>query len=158
MRIFIGTLILIILSHLALASEESDQKAVETCLSKWGKTPFSKKNLEFRTLSSHVKILGIGGNISDEKSTSKPELVLVKTNIAVLSNAHMRLMNPNGWYCLKGKVDVLGKTTVDLACKSKIAATGGDGANVLGAKDTEGGVTVLGTARLHRIGCSSEGG
>jgi hypothetical protein len=122
---------------------------------KWGKTPFSMESPEFRKLKMKVKVLGIGGNVVDDKVTDKPELVLVKSNISVLSSTKMRLLNPNAWYCLKGKVSVLGKTTVDIACNAKIASTGGDGANVLGAKDTEGGTTVLGTARIRRIGCAS---
>jgi hypothetical protein len=143
------------LSVEVLASRHSDIKSIQSCLSKWGKTPFSTENPEFRTLKMKIKVLGIGGNVADEKATDKPDLVLVKANISVLSATKIRLLNPNGWYCLKGKVDVLGKTTVQIACNAKIASTGGDGANVLGAKDTEGGTTVLGTARIRRMGCAS---
>lgn len=146
--------LLVFTSQITFASKDGNEKAVKACLKSWGKHPFKGANPEFRTLSSKVKVLGIGGDINDNKTTSKPELVLIKTNISVLSSTKMHLMNPNGWYCLKGKVDVLGKTTVELDCKANLASSSG-GANVLGAKDTEGGITILGSARIKRIGCNA---
>ena len=119
-----------------------------TALDHWAKHPFSKKNPHYRTIATKVKVLGIGDNINDETATKIPDLVLIKPSVAVLSKISMRLMNPNGWYCLKTSVSVLGKSAISLNCKASLASSK-DGANVLGANET-GGVSVLGSLRVNR--------
>jgi hypothetical protein len=76
----IATVLLSSLS--AFGSHHGDLKALRSCMRKWGKTPFSKEDPEYRILKMKVKVLGIGGNIADEVSTKKPELVLVKANVS----------------------------------------------------------------------------
>ena len=89
--------------------------------------------------------------------STKPELVLVKPNVAVMTKNHLNLLNPNGWYCLKGQVSVLGKSEIHLHCKAKLASNR-DGVSVLGATDHDSGVTVLGKSELKRVGCPEKEG
>lgn len=152
-------------SHAAFADsssgngdENGDDVAVRSCLKHWGKKqPFGNELPAYKTLSSKVKILGIGKDISDEKETAAPALLLIKPNVNVLSKSTMTLMNPNGWYCIKGQVTVLGKADINLHCKANLASSH-DGATVLGGSDhdgsgREGAVTVLGASRINRMGC-----
>jgi hypothetical protein len=76
---------------------------------------------------------------------------LIKANVAVLSKATLDLMNPQGWYCLKGQVSVLGKSEIHLHCSAHLTSSS-DGATVMGASDTDKGVTVLGSTRVIRSG------
>ena len=133
----------------ALAGVEADRAAIDRCLSQWGKNPFGKTP-SYRTIGGHVRVLGGGGEVYDSESTPKPELILIKPNVTVLSKSTLRLMNTNGWYCLKGRVAVLGKTQIDIACKAKLTSSEG-GAKVL-AGGEENGTTVLGSSRVNRIG------
>lgn len=136
----------------SFSNEQSDDNAVAVCLSQWKKHPFKKEKPSYRVLSSKVKVLGIGRNSNDEAATDKPELVLIKRSVTVLSKSEMSLLNPNGWYCLKGNTGVLGKSVVKLHCDAHLA-TSSDGASVMAGGDKEGDVTVLGTSRLERVGC-----
>ena len=138
------------LSNQAFA-DDGDLVAVQGCLAHWGKTPFDKKAPPFRTLSAKVKVLGIGGETVDEQATDGPDLVLIKPNVAVLSKASLSLLNPNGWYCLKGQVSVLGKSEIHLHCSAHLASSK-DGVTVLGGSDTDQGVTVLGSTRIIASG------
>lgn len=137
----------------ATARDSGDIKAVRVCLENWGKkNPFKGERPEFRVIGAKVKVLGIGSDeVNDEHETSTPELVLVKPNVAVLSKSTVRLMNPNGCYCLKGKVAVLGSSEIQLHCKAGMASSNG-GATVMGTSKMEGGVTVLGSTRVKRLG------
>jgi hypothetical protein len=149
---FISVFVLIVgLSALAAGAETSDSKAIQGCLEHWGKHPFGK-DPKFRVISGKVKVLGIGGDVTDETTTKEPELVLVKPNVAVLSKSTLALMNPKGWYCIKGKVAVLGKSVVELQCDANLASSN-DGATVMGGGNAQNGVTVLGTSHLERKGC-----
>jgi hypothetical protein len=93
-----------------------------------------------------------GRELSDEGKTKEPDLVLIKPNVSVMSKTELRLMNPKGWYCLKGSVAVLGTTRVQLNCKASMTASAG-GANVLGANDAQSGITVMGSSRIEKVGC-----
>ncbi len=142
-------------SGLALAVEDGDVEAIKGCLSSWPKHPFDKKAPEFRTMASKVKVLGIGGSMKDETNTVEPELILVKASVAVLSKSEMYLMNPQGWYCLKGQVSVLGKSVIHLHCNANLTSSK-DGSSVMGGGDAKEGVTVLGTTSIVREGCKKE--
>ena len=153
-------LLALVLLLTALPSFASDQdagdiEAVKACLKNFGKHPFNAETPHFRTMSAKVRVFGIGQSSQDEKATDKPELVLVKPNVAVLSKNDLNLMNPNGWYCLKGQVSVLGKSEIHLHCSAKLASSR-DGVTVLGGNDHDSGVTVLGSSQLTRVGCPEE--
>jgi hypothetical protein len=142
--------LLLMLPALSFADDEDEIKA---CLNFWHEHPFKGEHPKFRTLSSKVKVMGIGDETADTANTEKPELVLIKPNVTVMAKSVLRLLNPNGWYCMKGKVSVLGKSEIQLHCKAKLASSN-SGAVVLGSdKADSGGVTVLGETKVVRIGC-----
>lgn len=156
MKILVLTLGLILgFSQLVMADEDNDA-AVRECLKHWGKHPFASASPKYRVLATKVKVLGIGGNTKAEQPTEKPELVLVKSSVSVMAKTKLELMNPNGWYCLEGRVSVLGKTQIDIHCKAKLASSS-DGVEVLGANSggDSGGVSVLGSTRVNRQDCGT---
>ncbi len=136
---------------------DGDRLAVGRCLAAWkDKHPFgTQKTPEYKVMGATVQVLGIGDDMTDEESTKEPRLVLVKPTVAVLSKSSIRLMNPNGWYCLKANVTVLAKTVIEVACNASIADSR-DGVAVLGSNSqgTGKGVTVLGKTELKRQGCA----
>lgn len=138
---------------------DGDDRAIARCLRVWGgKHPFQGvKNPKYEEVSTNVKVLGAGGPLEDNSDTKEPKLVLVKPSVAVMSKSVMRLLNPNGWYCLKANVTVMAKTVIELACNAAIADST-DGVAVLGSNEegTGQGVTVLGKTELKRIGCAKK--
>ena len=147
---------LILSALLSLAVQAGDLEEVQQCLRNWKKHPFNSANPDYRVMAARVKVMGIGGEVYDAKPTSVPELVLLKPAVTVMSKSTITLMNPRGWYCLKGRVDVLGKSEINLHCKAHLA-TSNDGATVLGSNDSDTGVTVLGKSVINRIGCGAAG-
>ncbi len=137
-------------------SEDGDMVVINKCLKVWEKHPFGKKP-DYKTIKPGVKVLGIGKNLAEDTETSKPSLVLVKPSVSVMSKMRFRLMNPNGWYCLKTSTTVLAKTEITAHCKAHLASTG-DGATVLGSNDAERGVTVLGSTviKIEGEGCDTK--
>ncbi|MBT3981127.1 MAG: hypothetical protein HOE90_07220 [Bacteriovoracaceae bacterium] len=118
-------------------------------MSNWGKHPFNDQT-KFKVFSPAVKVFGIGKDISDTKATAAPSLVFVRASVSVLSATTYNLTNPNGWYCFKGKVNVLGKTTINTHCKSHLSSVSGDLA-ILGKGEKVGaGTTVLGKTIVKR--------
>jgi hypothetical protein len=136
----------------SMAAAATDMDEIKECLRHWGKHPFAKEEPDFRTISAKVKVMGIGGEMQDVKATEKPELILLKPSVNVMSKNVISLLNPNGWYCIKGKVDVLGKTEINVHCKAHMA-TSNDGATVLGSNESETGTTVLGKTVVNKVGC-----
>jgi hypothetical protein len=159
-RAFFGISILVLCglmtgaSTSAFSSDDGDESVIQSCLKHWGKHPFKGKNPEFRTISTKVKVIGIGKNTEDTARTEKPELILVKPTVAVMSKTTLKLMNPNGWYCVKGRVSVLGSNSLEIHCKAHLASSA-DGATILGSSDGSGSeaVTVLGSSEVKRVGC-----
>jgi hypothetical protein len=139
----------------SLAAFATDQDDIKSCLRNWGKHPFSKEDPDFRTIGAKVKVMGIGDDMIDNKTTKEPELVLLKPAVNVMAKNVINLLNPNGWYCMSGRVDVLGRTEINVNCKAHLAASA-QGANVMGADETETGVTVLGKTTISKIGCKED--
>ena len=129
-------------------------ESVRACLSSWPDHPFDANNPSYRTVSGQFKIFGIGNDINESTPTDKPELVLILPNVSVMTGTSMTLMNPNGWYCLRSKVNVMASSNINLHCKAHIASTKG-GTTVLGSSDGEidQGVTVMGKSTITRQGC-----
>ena len=134
----------------ALPASEYDGY-IGSCLNAWGEHPFGK-NPRYRTLSSSVKVFGIGQNIDDLTPTRKPELVLVDTGVNVLGGSTMQLLNPNGWYCFISNVNVLGGLTIRMHCKAHLASSS-NGMTVLGGDPSNKSVTVLGATNVEVVGC-----
>ncbi len=149
------TLILFVfsLSLSAQTTRDNDIEHVKSCLQKFSKHPFNETKPVFDTFLPKVKVLGIGGTTSDSLATAQPNLVLIKPTVTVLSKTELNLLNPNGWYCLKGLVSVLGKSIINLHCNAKLA-TSEDGVTILGGNESEKGVTVLGSTIINKVGCA----
>lgn len=148
------TKILILLSlilSLSVSAQDGDLDDIKSCLSKFEGHPFDKTNPSYTTIAAKVKVLGVGGSTVDEVVTDTPKLILIRPAVTVLAKSHIRLMNPNGWYCIKGQVSVLGKAVIHLHCNAKLASSE-DGVTVLGGG--ENGVTVLGSSQLVREKCA----
>jgi hypothetical protein len=132
----------------------TDAEVLDKCLRAWKKNPF-RQNPDYRKLKAGVKILGVGGAVEDNEITKSPQLILVEPSVSVLTKSTLKLMNPQGWYCLKSKVEVLSATNIELHCQANLATSGGQ-VTILGS-DTRGqGVTVLGKSTITRVGCPEE--
>lgn len=151
-RAFLFSLMLLGLSSappLVQADEDSD--AISRCLKAWGKHPFGN-NPSYRTLATSVKVFGIGQDTEDTQATSRPELVMVNTGVNVMGGSTMALMNPNGWYCLRSNVNVMGGMTVKAHCKAHLASAT-EGVTVLGSNSENKAVTVMGKTTIELVGC-----
>lgn len=135
----------------AVVSAEEVDNSVASCLKAWGKHPFGK-NPQYRTLSTAVKVFGIGRDTIDSEATSSPALVLVNPSVNVAGGAIVQLLNPNGWYCLRTTVNVMGGLTIKAHCKTNLATTSGD-VMVAGNSTADKGVTVMGSTQVERVGC-----
>lgn len=153
-KILSFTLLVLSLTLSGVVVAGDDLSDVKACLAHFKGHPFDAKNPSFQILSTGVKVFGVGSETNDLAKTEKPSLVLIKTNVTVLSKNKIFLMNPNGWYCLKGQVSVLGASEIHINCKAKIASST-DGVNVLGGSNTQNGVTVLGSSKIIREGCAN---
>lgn len=124
---------------------------VEACLKQWGNHPFkNKKSLRFRVIKPGVKIFGLGSNVVDDVKTSYPQLIYIRPSVSVMSKATYKLMNPNGWYCFKSKVNVMGESVIKAACNAHITTAKGK-TTVLGKGEKENkGTTVLGESHIER--------
>jgi hypothetical protein len=127
---------------------------ITTCLTAWGKHPFPK-NPSYKTLQVSVKVFGIGQPTIDADKTSAPALVLVQPGVNVMGGSSIDLLNPNGWYCMKTSVNVMGGMTIRAACSAKLAFTT-DGTTVAGTNEDSKGVTVLGSTRVERVDCPAK--
>lgn len=134
----------------AVAAEEVDG-SVASCLKAWGKHPFGK-NPQYKTLSTSVKVFGIGRDTADTEATNDPALVMVNPSVNGAGGSVIQLLNPNGWYRLRTTVNVMGGLTIKAHCKSHLATTSGDVLAAGNATDDKG-VTVMGSTQVERVGC-----
>lgn len=133
----------------ACASE--DEGYLRLCLKAWGDHPFADVH-PYRKYSSIVNVFGIGENTDDLGPTRKPSLILVDTGVNVLGGTTIRLMNPNGWYCLRSNINVMGKVTIKAHCKAHIASAS-EGLTILGEDQHNKSTTVMGLTRVELFGC-----
>ena len=134
------------------AATRNEADAVDACLASWGEHPFGPDRPRFKVLSASVKVMGIGGDVVDDDATAEPQLVLIRPAVNVLGKSTFELMNPNGWYCLESAVTVLAKSVITAHCSAHLASSV-DGVSVAGSNKGTEGVTVLGKAVVHRVGC-----
>lgn len=135
----------------AIAGEEADSP-VASCLKAWGKHPFGK-NPQYKTLSTAVKVFGIGPDTADTEPTQGPALVLINPGVNVAGGSVVQVLNPNGWYCFRTTVNVMGGLTIKAHCKSHLATTSGDLLAAENASEAKG-VTVMGSTQVERVGCN----
>jgi hypothetical protein len=121
------------------------------CLKAWGKHPFGTSPT-YKTLAASVKIFGIGQDMEDLLPTKAPALVLVDTGVNIMGGSTMQLLNPNGYYCFRSNVNVMGGLTIKAHCKAHLASAS-DGLTVLGADSANKSVTVMGATRIQLVGC-----
>ncbi len=142
-------------AQVAQAERDGDIDALRACASQWGKTPFGEitSKTPYRTLNTKVRVLGIGGETVDDGKTDSPELILIKPSVNVLTKTTYKLLNPNGYYCFKAKVTVLGSSVIQVDCKARVAAESGTEVLANNKDGTDQGVTVLGKSRIERLNC-----
>ena len=126
--------------------------SIAVCLKAWGTHPFGQ-NPQFKTLQTSVKVFGIGKNTSDTEVTNSPSLVLINPVVNVMGGTTIELLNPNGWYCLRSTVNVMGGMNIRAHCKTHLASAS-DGTTVMGNNSENKGVTVMGSTNVARVDCN----
>ena len=141
------------LSFPMVVSAQEVDSSIAACLKAWGNHPFGKSP-EFKTLGTSVKVFGIGGEASDTEPTSSPSLVLINPSFNVMGGSTIELLNPNGWYCLRTTIGIMGRVSIRAHCKARLASTSA-GTTVLGnnsenrnIKDIT--VTAMGSVAVER--------
>ena len=104
--------------------------SIAACLNAWGDHPFGKTP-QFKTLETSVKVFGIGKETGDTEPTGSPSLVLINPSFNVMGGSTIALLNPNGWYCLRTTVSIMGRVSIRAHCKAQLASTSA-GTTVLG--------------------------
>jgi hypothetical protein len=135
----------------ARAQSEETNSSLAACLKAWGKHPFGNSPA-YRTLSTSVKVFGIGQDTVDNQVTAEPALVLINPGVNVMGGSRIELLNPRGWYCMRTTVNVMGGMEIKVHCDARLALTS-DGTTVLGNNPENKGVTVMGSTRVERVGC-----
>lgn len=130
---------------------EDVDSSIANCLRAWGKHPFGA-NPKYKTLAKSVKVFGIGQDTADTQQTNTPSLVLVNPGVNVMGGSTVKLLNPNGWYCLRANVNVMGGLRIRAHCKAHLASAH-DGVTVLGSNQSDKGVTVMGKTQVELEGC-----
>jgi hypothetical protein len=125
--------------------------SISSCLKAWGKHPFGN-NPEYKTLATSVKIFGIGQNPTDSELTNSPSLVLVNPGVNVMGGTTIELLNPNGWYCFRSNVNVMGRLSIRAHCKAHLASAT-EGVTVLGSNSDIKSTTVMGSTQIELVGC-----
>jgi hypothetical protein len=133
-----------------LIAQEVDT-SIARCLAAWGTHPFGR-NPAFRTMAASVKVFGIGQNPADTERTEAPALILVNPGVNVMGGTTLELLNPNGWYCFRSNVNVMGKLAIRAHCKAHLASAA-DGVTVLGSNSANKSVTVMGSTQVELVGC-----
>lgn len=118
------------LSFPTIAPALEVDSSIAACLAAWGDHPFGKSP-QFKTLETSVKVFGIGTAAADTEPTSTPSLVLINPSFNVMGGSTIELLNPNGWYCLRTTVSILGRVSIRAHCKAHLASTSA-GSTVLG--------------------------
>lgn len=133
------------------SAQTQPDPAVAACLKAWGKHPFGQ-NPQYKTLATSVKVFGIGKASGDTETTGGPALVLVNPGVNVMGGTAVELLNPNGWYCLRTNVNVMGGLTLKAHCKAHLASSV-DGVTVMGDNADSKATTVMGSTRVELVGC-----
>ena len=122
-----------------------------SCLKHWGNAPFNEKS-PFTLLANTVKVFGIGQDIEDLLPTPQPKLYLVDAGPNIMGSSTIQLLNPNGYYCFKNNVNVMGGMTIQAHCHAHLASAG-EGVTFGGKDSTAKSVTVFGATHLDLVGC-----
>lgn len=112
----------LVLSAPMVVSAQEIDSSIAACLQAWGDHPFGKSP-QFKTLETSVKVFGFGKSPADTESTTSPSLVLINPIFNAMGGSAIDLLNPNGWYCLKTMVTIMGSVSIRAHCKAHLAAT-----------------------------------
>jgi len=152
------TVIAVVASCLALfvpslVSAEEVDGSIAACLKAWGDHPFGKAP-QYRTVGTSFKLFGIGSGIADTQPTSTPSLVLINPSFNLLGASTIDLLNPNGWYCMRTTVTIMGKVNIRAHCKAQLALTSAGvtavGNNVQNVNVKNVTVTAIGSFSVER--------
>ena len=58
--------------------------------------------------------------------------VLIKPSVSVFSKGTLKLLNPQGWYCLESNVAVFSEVDIQIDCRANLASSSG-GTTVISA-------------------------
>lgn len=150
-----AALALAALPAIGIASDQSDQTALDQCIASWGKaSPFKKGTPADSVLATGVKVFGVGqGTSGNDPATDRPSLILVRPAVNVMGKSTIRLSNPRGWYCFRSNVTVAGAMHIEAHCTAHIASAKEDGTSVGAVDESNKGVAVFGALRVSRFGC-----
>jgi|GEM_PF-5959547 len=130
---------------LKLSTETQDK--IRKCLSLWGGHPFKKISAaNYKSYAAPVSVAGFGFNaVNDTEASTVDKLVVVNFALNLGGETQMKLMNPKGWYCLKGAVSAgaglgVAHTQIDMHCTSRLAQS-----NLSVALDSATGAVAIGT-------------
>ena len=132
-------------------SADDSLSAARACMRAWAQHPFTD-NPPLRTVSGSVRVMGRGPAISDRAVTDFPVLVVVQPGVNVMGASEIELLNPNGWYCLRAAVNVMGGMDIKLHCNAQLASAT-SGTTVMSGENAAKGVSVMGAITVQRVGC-----
>lgn len=135
------------------ASAREVDSSIAACLKAWGTHPFGE-NPQYKTLGTSLTVFGIGSRPEDTQATGSPSLVLIEPSFTLMGKSAIELLNPNGWYCMRTTVAVLGVETIRAHCKAHLAATSAGStaqANNMGSRSFRDlAVTAIGSVEVER--------
>jgi hypothetical protein len=141
------------LSAPMVVSAQEVDSSIAACLKAWGDHPFGN-NPQFKTLATSVKVFGIGKSTGDTEPTTSPALVLINPIFNVMGESTIELLNPNGWYCLRTTVSVVGRVNIRANCKAQLAEASDGNAMLANGTENRGikdlNVTVMGSVSIER--------
>lgn len=137
--------------------DESEQTSLDRCLAAWGEHPFAENGpYTVRVISSNVRVMGVGNEVTDTVETDFPALILVKSTVNVMTKTTYQLLNPNGWYCFDANVTVAGKNVMKHHCATHVADARGGKSIAASTTQDNMGTTVAGKLTVESVGdCSA---
>lgn len=102
-------------------ASDDDLDALHKCMAHWKDLPFDRTINNYTKISASVTVGGYGLAVNDTERTDEPWLTLISAGVNVLGEPTYRLLNPNGYYCIKVNVNVSTKLTVELHCNARLA-------------------------------------
>lgn len=155
-RVLLGAVLLVASAVHAQSQGGTDDSlsAARACMRAWSQHPFTD-NPPLRTVSGSVRVMGRGPAISDRTATDFPVLVVVQPGVNVMGASEIELLNPNGWYCLRAAVNVMGGMDIKLHCNAQLASAT-SGTTVMSGENAAKGVSVMGAITVQRVGCGGQ--
>ena len=102
-----------------LVEEGTIPEPLGNCLQQWGpeNTPFDEG-----AVRQYLSLNFNGDDVSykDIFMTDEPKLTFLEITADEVDDINLRLMNPNGWYCLNVAVTTMDDLTIKVHCEAKI--------------------------------------